>query len=163
LISTIEENPSMAVEYVEQLSDFFRNIVNYRDKDVISLQEEIGLLKTYYFLQQKRYGDHLQLKIDIAEPLQQSIFIPPLTLQLLMENAIKHNAVSKESNLMVILFIEKDKLIIKNNINPIFNKKEGAGMGLQNIISRYRLLSEIPVSVHQDGKEFAVTLPILKS
>ncbi len=163
LISTIEENPSMAVEYVEHLSDFFRNIVNYRDKDIIPLQEEIGLLKTYFFLQQKRYGNHLQLQIDIPEALQQTTFVPPLTLQLLMENAIKHNAVSKETNLMVTLIIEKEKLIIKNNINPIFNKKEGAGMGLQNIISRYRLLSEIPVTVSNDGKEFAVTLPVLKS
>ncbi len=163
LISTIEENPSRAVEYVEQLSDFFRNIVNYRDKDVISLQEEIGLLNTYYFLQQKRYGEHLQLAIDISDSLQQTTFIPPLTLQLLMENAIKHNAVSKESNLTVTLAIVNDRLIVKNNINPIFNKKAGAGMGLQNIISRYKLLSEIAVTVSNDGKEFAVTLPVLKS
>ena len=145
------------------MSDFFRNIVNYRDKDVISLQEEIGLLNTYYFLQQKRYGEHLQLAIDISDSLQQTTFIPPLTLQLLMENAIKHNAVSKESNLTVTLAIVNDRLIVKNNINPIFNKKAGAGMGLQNIISRYKLLSEIAVTVSNDGKEFAVTLPVLKS
>jgi ligand-binding sensor domain-containing protein len=163
LISTIEENPKMAVEYVEQLADFFRNIVNQRDKDVITLSEEITLLQTYFFLQQKRYGDHLKLDIHISDIDQRTTYIPPLTLQLLMENAIKHNSVSKESLLTVSLFCEKGSLVIKNNINRKFVPEAGTGMGLQNIINRYRLLSDIPVVVVNDGTFFSVTLPLLKS
>jgi ligand-binding sensor domain-containing protein len=162
LISIIEENPSMAVEYVEQLSDFFRNIVNYRDKDVIPLREEIGLLKTYFFIQQKRFGRNLILTINLSEDEKNKTFIPPLTMQLLAENAIKHNAVSKEAPLEIKIFIENERLIINNNINKKISKESGAGMGLQNITNRYTLLSKQNVSIKNEGKQFVVSLPILK-
>jgi ligand-binding sensor domain-containing protein len=163
LISTIEENPAMAVGYVEQLSEFFRNIVTYRDKDVITLGEEINILQNYFFLQQKRYGNNLKMKIDIPENVKKLIFIPPLSLQLLLENAIKHNAVSKEKQLSVELYIENEKyLVIKNNINPKITKESGAGMGLQNITNRYNLLSHDPVIIKNDGIYFIVALPLLK-
>src|SRR6185369_14706562 len=79
LVSIIEEDPKMAVGYVENLSEFFRNIVNYRDKDVIPLGEEIELMQTYFYLQQKRYGDHLKLDINVSEEAKKHTFIPPLT------------------------------------------------------------------------------------
>jgi len=163
LISTIEDDPAMAVGYVEQLSVFFRNIVNYRDKDIISLNEELGVVQTYFYLQQKRYGDNLKLEVDIPEAVKKHTFIPPLTLQLLVENAIKHNAISRETPLSIRLFAEHDKqLVIRNNINPKISKEPSSGMGLQNIINRYNLLSDDPVSVQDDGRFFTVTLPILK-
>ena len=163
LISTIEENPALAVDYVEKLSEFFRNIVNYRDKDIISLEEELTLLQTYFFLQQKRYGDSLKLDISISEETKKNTFIPPLTLQLLLENAIKHNAVSKETPLETRLYIKEGKwLVVSNNINPKLSKEAVSGMGLQNITSRYNLLSAEPVAINNNGREFTVTLPILK-
>jgi LytS/YehU family sensor histidine kinase len=162
LISFIEDEPAQAINYVEQLSEFFRNIVKYRDHDVISLGEEIEILKTYFYLQQKRYGNYLILNISITEEEKKLIFIPPLTLQLLIENAIKHNAVSKETPLEINLFTEtKKQLVIKNNINQKISREPGAGMGLQNIINRYNLLSNEPVTVTNDGKYFTVILPIL--
>jgi len=163
LISAIEEEPKHAVEYAEQLSAFFRNIVNQRDKDLILLKDEIDSLFSYSFLQQKRYGEHLQVKIDITEE-QRSIYkIPPLTLQLLMENAIKHNAVSKETPLLITISISADDyLCIKNNKNIKITKPEGAGMGLQNIINRYNLLTNKPVKVIKDDRYFIVLLPLLK-
>ena len=163
LISTIEDNPKAAVDYVEQLSEFFRNIVNYRDKDVITLGEEINLLKTYFYLQQKRYGDNLKLTIDISEEAKKQLFIPPLTLQLLLENAIKHNAVSKETTLFIDLFIENgNRLVLRNNINPKLSQQAGTGMGLQNIINRYNILSKEQVQVNNNGQYFTVSLPALK-
>ena len=163
LISTIEENPTMAVGYVEQLSEFFRNIVNYRDKDVITLAEEISLMQTYFFLQQKRYGANLKLDIRIPEDTKIVTFIPPLTLQLLLENTIKHNAISKESPLNVELVVEGDKwLVMRNNINPKLSREASSGMGLQNIINRYNLLSSEPVKIENDGNHFTVKLPTLK-
>lgn len=162
LISYIEEDPSMAVDYVEKLSVFFRNIVNYRDQDVITLEEEIGVLKTYFYLQQKRHGKNLMLNISVSEAEKKLIFIPPLTLQLLIENAIKHNAVSKETPLEIIIALEnKEQLIIKNNINPKISREPGTGTGLENIIKRYRLLSKEPVTVNNDGTDFTVILPVL--
>lgn len=163
LISTIEDDPHTAVGYVEQLSEFFRNIVNYRDKDVITLGEELGVLQTYFYLEQKRFGDNLKLSINIPEEAKLHTFIPPLTLQLLLENAIKHNVVSKEKQLQVSLFMENEKyLVIKNNINPKMSRQSGAGMGLQNIINRYNLLSSEAITINNDGISFTVLLPTLK-
>jgi len=162
LISTIEDHPKNAVEYVEQLSDFFRNIVNYRDKDTISLKEEVSLLQNYLYLQQKRYGDHLQLVINVSEQEQESIFLPPLTLQLLTENAIKHNVVSKEATLLIQINTKDGYVIVENNVNKKMNKEKGTGMGLQNIVSRYALLSERPVVIKNTEQDFIVSLPILK-
>jgi ligand-binding sensor domain-containing protein len=162
LISYIEEDPAMAVDYVEKLSTFFRNIVNYREQDVISLEEETGILKTYFYLQQKRYGSNLSLNISVSEEQKKLIFIPPLTLQLLIENAIKHNAVSKETPLEIMVYLEgDDKLVIKNNINPKITREPGTGTGLQNIVKRYNLLSNEDVSVLNDGINFTVILPVL--
>ena len=162
LISIIEDDPKLAVEYVEQLSDFFRNIVNYRDKDIIPLKEELGLLQTYLFIQQKRFGKSLRLHINLSDQEKNETFIPPLTLQLLGENAIKHNAVSKETPLTINIFIQDERLIIENNINLKFNKAAGAGMGLQNIINRYTLLSKHNVIIKNTQQNFTVSLPILK-
>ena len=162
LISIIEDDPKMAVEYVEQLSDFFRNIVNYRDKDVITLKEELELLQTYFFIQQKRFGNSLSLNINLSEQEKAQNFIPPLTMQLLAENAIKHNAVSKETPLAIDIFMAEERLIVRNNINPKFSSAAGAGMGLQNIINRYTLLSKYNVSIDKGDQFFTVSLPLLK-
>jgi Histidine kinase/Y_Y_Y domain len=162
LISTIENDPKMGVEYVEQLSDFFRNIVNYRDKDTISLQEELMLLQNYLYLQQKRYGSSLKPAIHVSEEEQKNIFLPPLTLQLLVENAIKHNVVSKEAVLHIEVLIKDDCLVVRNNINKKMNKEKGTGMGLQNIKGRYALLQGKPVVVSEVAGYFTVSLPILK-
>ena len=162
LISIIEDDPKMAVEYVEQLSDFFRNIVNYRDKDTIALKEELELLKTYFFIQQKRFGSSLSLNINLSEEQKEQNYIPPLTMQLLAENAIKHNAVSKETPLAIDIFMEGERLIIRNNINIKFSKSDGAGMGLQNITNRYTLLSNQDVIINNGDHFFIVSLPLLK-
>ena len=162
LISTIEDDPKAAVEYVEQLSEFFRNIVTYRDKDIINLNEELLLLNTYFFIQQKRFGTNLALSIEISEEEKENIFIPPLTLQLLAENAIKHNSVSKETPLMIRVRAEGQRIHVQNNLNPKFSNPPGAGMGLQNIINRYHILTEADVVIKKEAGYFSVLLPVLK-
>jgi len=163
LISIIEEDKKTAVSYVEKLSEFFRSIVSYRDNNLIPLDEEINLLGNYFYLQKKRYGQHLVLKNEIGEVKQRQYEIPPLTLQLLMENAIKHNAVSKESPLLVHLFIdENNKLVMLNNINPKIKSSTSSGLGLQNITSRFKLLTDEEVEVINDGKNFIVKIPLIK-
>jgi ligand-binding sensor domain-containing protein/uncharacterized membrane-anchored protein YhcB (DUF1043 family) len=162
LISTIEEDPRKAVEYTEQLSDFFRNIVNYRDKELVTLKEELQLLENYTFLQQKRYGNSLQLTMPLSETIQTQGWIPPLTLQLLAENAVKHNALSVETPLLIEIFADGEYLIVRNNLNPRLTRQEGTGMGLSNIINRYSLLSKKPVHVKKEDRFFTVSLPIIK-
>jgi ligand-binding sensor domain-containing protein len=163
LISTIEDDPKTAVAYTEQLSDFFRNIVTYRDKDIVTLEEELQLLNTYFFLQQKRYGNNLQLHVNVSVQQKAQWQIPPLTLQLLMENAIKHNAVSKENTLLVEVYTDNNQLILRNNINIKRNQEASTGMGLQNITNRYKLLTQQSVQVLQNSQYFTVILPTIKN
>jgi ligand-binding sensor domain-containing protein len=162
LIAIIEDGTAAAVNYVEQLANFFRNIVNYTDKEIITLQEELVLLNTYFYLQQKRYSNSLILNITVTEQEKNEILIPPLTLQLLIENAIKHNAVSKETPLTINIFTENNnRLITSNNINPKLSVQPGTGMGLKNIANRYNLLSQKSVIINNFDKKFIVSLPII--
>jgi ligand-binding sensor domain-containing protein len=163
LIAIIEEDKKTAVSYVEKLSEFFRSIVSYRDNKLIPLDEEIKLLGNYFYLQKKRYGQHLVLKNEIDDMKQREYEIPPLTLQLLMENAVKHNAVSKESPLLVHLYLDgNDKLVMLNNINPKMKSSTSSGLGLQNITNRFKLLTNEEVEVINDGKNFIVKIPLIK-
>jgi ligand-binding sensor domain-containing protein len=163
LISAIEEDPRTAAEYAEQLSDFFRMIVSYRDTDIIPLQEELEILNKYFFLQQKRYGSSLQLNIEVS-PQQQAIYdIPPLTLQLLVENAVKHNIVSRDSPLNITVKMGADaKLSVINEKNMRTARQAGAGMGLQNIMNRFKMLTGRDVEVLDEEKRFIVILPLIK-
>jgi hypothetical protein len=163
LVSEIEEHPDNAVTYVEHLSDFYRNIVVHREKDVITLQEEINILNDYCFIQQKRYGNALQISISIPPQRQKEFYVVPLALQLLFENAVKHNTVSLQHPLKIDLFInETEELVIRNNINKKFYAEKGSSMGLQNIQKRYELLTGKPVIIESDDKFFTVKIPLIR-
>ncbi len=162
LITVIEKDPNLAVEYVENLSQFFRSIVSYKDVEVISLEEEIGLLENYIFIQSKRYGDSLKFINKVDLKIAPDGFIPPLTLQLLAENALKHNAISHESPLLLELFIKDGYLVMRNNINPKYHKEESTGIGLQNIKNRFNILGDQKIEIEVDQDFFNVSVPILK-
>lgn len=163
LISIIENDKTVAVEYVEKLSEFFRNMVTYRQNDLISLKEELELTKVYYFLQQKRFNTSFQVIINIDDEIRNSYSIAPLTLQILVENSIKHNAISKETPLRILIFVDNDLLIIKNNKNKKLINEPSTGFGLQNITARYKLLTGKTVSIINNEKEFCVKIPLIKT
>jgi len=160
LIDIIEHDREHAVEYVENLSAFFRNIVTYKDKDTIKLSEEIKIVKAFYFIQQKRFGSNLQLLVD-EHSLYDDRYVVPMVLQLLLENAIKHNEISKEKNLKVKVSFSDSRIIISNNTNPKMNKDESTGTGLRNIIARYRLLTDKTVQIESSQEYFVVSLPLI--
>ena len=164
LISEIEEDPSTAVTYVEKLSDFYRSIVMNREKDLILLQEEMSIMQDYAFIQRKRYGKAIQVKNSITPDQEKQYYITPLALQLLIENAIKHNVVSLETPLNIELYInEEEYLVVKNAINKKLQEDKGSRMGLQNIRKRYELLSRKAVIIENDQQYFTVKIPLLKS
>lgn len=164
LISEIEEEPSKAVTYVEKLSDFYRSIVMNREKDLILLEEELDILNDYAFIQQKRYGRAVQINNTVTEEQGKSYYITPLALQLLIENAIKHNVVSLETPLSIDVYIDKDEyLVVKNTIAKKLQEEKGSRMGLQNIRKRYELISRRAVIVEKDEQYFIVKIPLLKS
>ncbi|MCB0554040.1 MAG: histidine kinase [Phaeodactylibacter sp.] len=161
LISIIEENPGLAVEFVEKLSDFYRSILQYREKEVISLQEEIELVKNYAFLLQKRYGSSLQL---VVQTDGQQGYIAPLTLQMLVENAVKHNIISKSRPLSIeILSQPEGYIMVRNTLQKKLTQEPSTGFGLHSIINRYQLLSERSLRVEEDGQYFCVCVPVIKN
>ena len=159
LISLIEDEPELATEYVEKLSDFYRSLLQYREKDLIPLQEELQLLRNFGFLLEKRFGNNLQL--EIPEINGRIAFVPPLTLQMLVENAVKHNIISKSRPLKIKLEIEDDKLFITNNLQKKLTKEKSTHFGLQSIQSRYDLLGEKDFEIEETELEFKVTIPII--
>ncbi len=160
LISVIEEDKEKAVEYVEHLSDYFREILTYRDVDKIDLETELKLLQTYIYLQKKRYGNNIELNLNI-EPEKLTSLVPPLVLQMLVENAIKHNVVSKNNRLIIDIRDQGHYLVISNNINERKLKQKGTGLGLQNILKRYQLLSKIEIKIQHNDQNFNISIPLL--
>ena len=164
LISEIESEPDDAVVYVEHLSDFYRSIVMHRDKNLISLEEELIILRDYCFLQQKRYNTGFSVSVEIAEEETNKWCVAPFALQLLVENAVKHNIASKESPLNITISMGSDNyLVVRNNINPKLQTGKETGMGLLNIKQRYALLCDIPVLVAHVQGYFTVQIPLLKN
>ncbi|MFZ1676779.1 MAG: two-component regulator propeller domain-containing protein [Saprospiraceae bacterium] len=163
LITIIDENalkPGIAIEYVEKLSDFFRSILQYREQETISLEEEFELVQNFGYLLTKRYGTNLILHFDAAP---KDAFILPLTLQMLVENAVKHNVIAENRPLDVYITIDDDQYItVKNNLQPKSGAEPSTQFGLQSIVRRYQLMSERKVIIEKDKDTFRVRIPIIK-
>ncbi|MBK8195804.1 MAG: histidine kinase [Lewinellaceae bacterium] len=154
LITIIEENPKVAVEYVEHLSDFYRSIIAYRERDFITLQEEMELVRSFDFLLKKRYEDGFRL-VDRLNG--HAGLIMPLALQMLVENAVKHNVISASRPLTIEIFAENDNyVVVRNNIQPKIKPEPSTHFGLQSLVHRYRLLGERPVMVEDNAAFFTV-------
>lgn len=163
LATLIEENQTIAVRYVENTADFLRNILNLKDKEVITLEEEFGIIRMFYTLQQQRYGSNLELTITSAEK-NLSMLLPPLSLQMLVENAIKHNVISSERPLRIIIDAQQPHQVrVSNNLQKKNTGKSSNGIGLQNIRNRYDLLSNQKVWIRQTDEVFEVVLPLLEA
>jgi LytS/YehU family sensor histidine kinase len=160
LMAIIEEDKQVAIEYVGKLSAFFRNILEYRNKELIPLSEELKVAESYIFLQKKRYGENLHINIDPDEKFLSSL-IPPLTLQLLIENAVKHNIVSESRPLLVSIRSEQDTLIVENTLQLKKTPEISTGMGLENIRSRYRMYTNREILIRKTEKSFSVYLPVI--
>lgn len=159
LITIIEENPRVAVEYVEHLSDFYRSIIVYRERDFISLQEEMELVKNFSFLLQKRYETGFRL---VSRLNGKSGQVMPLALQMLVENAVKHNVISASRPLTVEIFTENDGYVtVRNNIQKKIKPEPSTHFGLQSLLNRYQLLGEKPVIVEDNVAFFTVKVPLI--
>ncbi len=160
LTAVIEKDPGQAVDYVARLSDFFRTILQQQGKEVISVAEELALLETYFYLQRQRFGENLRIAVDVPEVLQHAA-IPPLTMQMLAENAVKHNVISRDRPLTIEVSGRPGQLIFRNNLQERSVQEKSTGIGLQNIINRYRILFGQEVTVAKSETHFTVTLPLL--
>lgn len=158
LTSMVDDRPE-AVSYISDLSDFLRYLLNSNEKELVSLREELDVAQKYVKLQQSRFGDALQFEISVEES-KKDLFIPPLCLQMLVENAIKHNIISKDKKLKISIYERDDSLYVKNNLN----KKTSAystGKGLKNIRKRFELFSGKSIKVKESETDFLVKIPLL--
>ncbi len=157
----IAKNEEEARNYLLSLSNYLRAILTKNQEHVISLTKELKFAKNYTLLQKKRFGDNLIFEINIEDERVLESYIPPLTLQILLENAIKHNIISKTNPLITKIFIEGDFLHIENNLQLKKGSGEGTKIGLSNIKSRYKILFDKEIIITSNDQSFVVKLPII--
>lgn len=162
LMTSIEEDKHQALEYVEKLSVFFRNILELRDKNLITLEEELRIAENYVYLQKSRYGENLVVEITVDD-VNRNTHIPPLTLQLLFENAIKHNIISRSKPLHISVESTDGFLVISNNLQPKNFVDSSTGFGLKTIKHRYAMISESLVEIKEESGKFVVRLPLIRN
>lgn len=159
LSNLVYEDQEKAVKFIKQLSEVYRYVLETRDKEMVSLEDELKFLRSYVYLQQIRFGD--KLRIDVFSGIPNAA-VAPLALQMLVENAIKHNVVSEEDPLKVEVFAEDGYILVRNNLQKkAFVGDSQVKVGLDNIRRRYEFLSEKKVEVVEDEQYFTVKLPVL--
>ncbi|TDX02015.1 sensor histidine kinase [Dinghuibacter silviterrae] len=160
LCAIIPEEPEQAVAFVQQLSRVYRHILEVKDEPSILLSKELDVLKAYAFLLKTRFGGNLDISIQVREE-KLGERVVPLSLQILMENAIKHNIVSAAKPLHIRVFSEEGRLVVSNTLQKKQQVSESTGIGLANIRNRYRLLSDQEVEVHEEPAQFTVYIPLI--
>ncbi|NGY38346.1 Pr2TM family membrane protein [Flavobacterium sp. XN-5] len=160
LSSLIEENPDNAQRFTTSLSKVYRYVLEQKDKELVPVEEELAFAKTYMNLLKMRFENSLfyELPTSIIDPEAKVV---PLSLQLLLENTVKHNVVSEKRPLHIRIFVENGYLVVENDYQKKEVLQDRRGVGLQNIISRYAIVTNRKVTIAQDEKTFTVKIPIL--
>lgn len=159
LIQLIHTDTKKAETYVKKLSELYRYVLDQKDKETVSLKRELQAVEDYIFLLKIKYGDNLNVIFPDELPIGTRIV--PLSLQMLVENVIKHNVIAHSKPVEITIFLKDDYLVLRNNINNKKDKEHSTGIGLENISNRYRYLSDQPVVINNDKDYFEVRLPLL--
>jgi two-component system LytT family sensor kinase len=160
LSSLISENPAGAQEFLDALSEVHRYMLYNLDKNIISLQEELDFIASYIYLIKIRFSENLNIDIsDMDGFLDKGI--PPTTLQLLIENAVKHNIASRSQPLHIKIYQENNYILVVNNIQKMPSAISSSKIGLKNIINRYKLLSSKAPEIVETQFDFVVKVPLL--
>lgn len=160
LSSLIEENPDNAQRFTTSLSKIYRYVLEQKDKELVSVEEELTFAKTYMNLLKMRFENSISYELP-SEFENPDAKVVPLSLQLLLENTIKHNVASEQKPLHIKIYIENNYLIVENNLQKKEVLQDRKGVGLQNIVNRYALISARKVLVDQTETAFKVKIPIL--
>jgi len=160
LTSLIEENPKSAQKFTTSLSKVYRYVLEQKNKDLVTVDEELQFAKTYMSLLKMRFEDSIIFEI-LERAQNPESRVVPLSLQLLLENAVKHNMVTSSKPLHIKIYEDGDYLVVMNNLQPKQIVKKSSGVGLENIKQRYSLLSKRNVIINQRAKDFAVAIPML--
>lgn len=161
LTSLIHEDVDLSEQFIKRLSKAYRYILEQREQDLVPLKTELDFIESYTFLLQIRFEHKFEVLVDVPPERQLQNRIAPLTLQLLVENAVKHNRMSLQERLRVRIYTEGDWLLVENPIQAREQPAPSTGIGLQNIANRYALLTERPVSYGPEAECFVVKIPLL--
>lgn len=161
LAALIMKDNKEANRFIEEFSKVYRYILSNHDKELVELKTELDFIKPYIFLLEKRFNEGLQIKINIDESQLDKLIIPA-SLQMLIENAIKHNVVSKNKPLLIDVHTNgNNTIVVSNNLQQKQTVENSTGIGLQNIIKRYRLVSNRHVAIDSNENNFTVALPLI--
>ena len=161
LTNLVYEDQDKAVKFIKQLAEVYRYVLDTREKEVVPIEDELRFLESYVFLQQIRFGNRLKVDLSVND---KNIKVAPLALQMLIENAIKHNIVSEAEPLTIRVYAENGFVVVENDLQrkASVHAETSSGVGLLNISRRYEVLSNEKVQVVETNKKFAVKLPVLK-
>lgn len=161
LISLIPENPALAERFTQNLSSVYLYILTSKDKELVKLKEEVAFINSYMFLISIRFNDNVKVSFDI-DPEMTEHYLPFLSLQLLVENAIKHNVISERKPLMISIKSEGFTVVVQNNLQKKQSIETSTKIGLQNIVKRYELICTDMVVIDRSESHFTVKLPLVK-
>jgi LytS/YehU family sensor histidine kinase len=160
LKSLIKTKPKEAANFLQKLSLIYRYILQNKDKEVVSLEQEIAFVRNYIDLQKSRFEDGLEIIIDVKEEYLNSGIVP-VTLQNLFENAIKHNTLEDDKPLIINVFIEKNSVIVKNNLQKKDFVETSNKLGLESLKNLYKYLTTKPLEAIETKDAFIVKIPLL--
>ncbi len=160
LISLTTTNAEQAVDYILKLSQIYRYVLSQDTKELVTIAEEIEFIKTYIEVLKIRYGETLQCEIRMGDQAVER-YIPPMSLQLLVENAVKHNAISQKNPLLITITSDKDEVWVSNNIVPRRTIEDSTKIGLKNLENKYKIISNQQIKIERDNRSFNVILPLL--
>ena len=158
LSSLIDENPNLAQRFTSSMSKIYRYVLEQKDKELVTVEEELDFAKTYCELLKTRFEDSVNFEVEVKD---KKGFVVPLSLQLLLENCIKHNFATSAKPLIIKIYSENGNLIVENNLQAREQVKEREGIGLSNIVQRYSLITNRNVFIEKSEDYFKVKLPIL--
>ena len=163
LASLVSENADQAEKFINEMCKVYRYLLRNNEQELVTLETELRFIYSYCHLLTTRYGSGFQLEVQVNK-LYNNYLIPPLTLQLLIENAVKHNVVNKEYPLRVTIHIhDEENLIVANNIQKKKVLVQSHGVGLTNINAKFKLLNEQQISVEETDGRFVVSVPLIKN
>jgi two-component system LytT family sensor kinase len=162
LSSLVYSDQDKAAEFILKLSEVYRYVLDHQNDEVVSLLEEIEFVKSYVYLNQIRFGKNLTVDFVSMNTISSDWMMPPVALQMLVENALKHNEVSNDHPLHIELILAEDTLVVKNNLNPIsIPKRDSNGLGLSNIQARFEMMTSKKVAIEKTETTFSVRVPLL--
>ena len=159
LQSLIRESPARALDYTQELSRVLRYTLQDNDRQSVTLDEEMQFAEAYIYLMKMRYEENLRFEVEIDESTR-GMLLPPMSVQLLVENAIKHNEISNRNPLTITIRTEGRTLLVENRIQPKRQAPAGPGIGLDNLAKRYLLLWQKEIGITADRGLFCVRLPL---